>query len=243
MLSRLALLGPVCLTGPHISFMRRVSQRRRTALLALLASSRGAPVSRDWLLGILWPDRDERSARHLLADSVYVLRQTLGDEAIVASGESLHLSPDLVWADVVEFRAALADERWSDALERYRGDFLDGFFVRNAADFDQWAMAERSRLQGLATRAASALADSLQRAGRLPEAVNAAERALELSPFDETLFRYLVKALMAAENSARAMAISFRFIERLALDLGVGPSAETMRLVREVRGQGVSTRM
>jgi len=104
-------------------------------------------------------------------------------------------------------------------------------------------MAERSRLQGLATRAASALADSLQRAGRLPEAVNAAERALELSPFDETIFRYLVRALMAAENSARAMAISFRFIERLALDLGVGPSAETMRLVREVRGQGVSTRM
>ena len=198
MLSRLALLGPVCLTGPHISFMRRVSQRRRTALLALLASSRGAPVSRDRLLGILWPDRDERSARHLLADSVYVLRQTLGDEAIVASGESLQLSPDLVWTDVVEFRAALADERWSDALELYRGDFLDGFFVRNAADFDQWAMAERSRLQSLATRAASALADRLQRAGRLPEAVNAAERALELSPFDETLFRYLVRALLAA---------------------------------------------
>ena len=172
-----------------------------------------------------------------------MLRHTLGDEAIVASGESLQLSPDFVWTDVVEFRAALADERWSDALELYRGDFLDGFFVRNAADFDQWAMAERSHLQGLATRAATALADSLHRAGRLPEAVTAAERALELSPFDETLFRYLVRALMAAENSARATAIAFRFIERLAVDLGVAPSAETVRLVREVRGQGVSTRM
>ena len=156
MLSRLSLLGPVCLTGPHTSFMRRVSQRRRTALLAVLASSPGAPVSRDRLLGILWPDRDERSARHLLADSVYVLRHALGADAIIASGEALRLSPDLVWADVVEFRAALAEQRWSDALELYRGDFLDGFFVRNASDFDQWAMAERTRLRGLATRAASA---------------------------------------------------------------------------------------
>jgi DNA-binding SARP family transcriptional activator len=223
--------------------MRRVSQRRRTALLALLACSRGAPVSRDRLLGILWPDRDERSARHLLADSLYVLRQTLGDEAIVASGESLQLSPHLVWTDVVEFRAAFAEERWSDALELYRGDFLDGFFVRNAADFDQWAMGERSRLQSLATKAASALAGRLERAGRLPEAVNAAERALDLSPCDEMLFRNLVRLLIVAENSARAMVIAFGFIERLELDLGVAPSAETMRLVREIRGQGVSTQM
>jgi DNA-binding SARP family transcriptional activator len=223
--------------------MRRVSQRRRTALLALLASSRGAPVSRDRLLGILWPDRDERSARHLLADSLYVLRQTLGDEAIVASGQSLQLSSDRVWTDVVEFRAALAEERWSDALELYRGDFLDGFFVRNAADFDQWAMGERSRLQSLATKAASALAGRLERAGRLPEAVNAAERALDLSPYDEMLFRNLVRLLIVAENSARAMAIAFGFIERVELDLGVAPSAETMRLVRDIRGQEVSTRM
>jgi DNA-binding SARP family transcriptional activator len=238
MLSRLALLGPVCLTGPDESFMRRASQRRRTALLALLASSPSSPISRDRLLGILWPDRDERSARHLLADSLYVLRQTLGDEAIVASGEALRLSPDLVWTDVVEFRTALAEERWSDALKLYRGDFLDGFFVRNAADFDQWARAERARLQGCATRAASALAGVLERAGRLPEAASAAERALELSPCDETVFRDLVRLLIVTDNPARAEAAALGFIEGLALELGVSPSAETMRIVREARGLG-----
>ena len=166
MLSRLALLGPVCLTGPHISLMRRVLQRRRTALLALLASSPGAPVSRDRLLGILWPDRDERSARHSLADSLYVLRQALGDGAIIASGESLQLSPDFVWTDVFDSARRWPRSDGLDALALYRGDFLDGFFVRDAADFDQWAMAERSRLQGLATRAASALADALRALGQ-----------------------------------------------------------------------------
>jgi DNA-binding SARP family transcriptional activator len=217
--------------------MRRVSQPRRMALLALLASGRREPVSRDRLLGILWPDRDERSARHLLADSLYVLRQTLGDDAIVAAGESLQLSADLVWTDVVEFRTALAEERWSDALDLYRGDFLDGFFVRNAADFDQWAMAERSRLEGLATRAASALADLFEHAGRFPEAAAAAERTLELSPCDEALFRNLLRLLIAADNPTRADAVALGFVERLALDLGVTPSAETMRLIREARGR------
>jgi DNA-binding SARP family transcriptional activator len=232
---RLALLGPVCLSGPAGPSARRASQQRRLALLAVIASSPSGSVSRDRLIGLLWPDRDERTARHLLADSVYVLRQTLGDGAIVASSEALRLSPDLVWTDVAEFRSALANERWSEALELYRGDFLDGFYVRNAADFDQWAHAERTRLRTLATRAASVLASALEKTGRISEAVAAAERALAIAPCDEVAFRDLVRLLLVAENCVRAETVAQGFIERLALDVGIAPSAETMRLVRKAR--------
>ena len=235
--NRLSLLGPVCLTGVDGPSMRRAVQQRRLALLALIAASPGQWISRDRLLGLLWPDREEHSARHLLADSLYVLRRTLGDDAIVASGESLRLSPDLV-CDVVEFRTALAEERWSDALQLYRGDFLEGFLVRNAVDFDLWAMAERDRLRTLATGAASALSDRLRRAGRLHEAATAAERALELSPCDEPSLRDLVRLLTATGNRARAEAVVRAFVERLALELGVSPSGETMRFLRHFRTLG-----
>src|SRR5262245_42939610 len=134
MQSRLTLLGTVGLTGPDAADMRRASQQRRVALLALIACAPGASISRDRVLGLLWPERDERTARHLLADSLYVLRQTLGREAITASSDTLCLSPDLVWNDVAEFLRATAEGRWSDALELYRGDFLDGFNLRNAPE-------------------------------------------------------------------------------------------------------------
>jgi DNA-binding SARP family transcriptional activator len=240
MSSRLALLGPVRLTSAtaESQSLRRASQSRRLALLALIASSPDETISRDRLLGLLWPDRDERTARHLLAASLYVLRQTLGVEAIFAAGESLRLSPNIVWTDVVAFRKALIEERWFDALELYRGDFLDGFYVRNAVDFDQWALVERGRLRALATRAASTLARELQSAGRIREAATAAERALELSPSDETIFREFVKLLLAENNRARAEAVARGFIERLALELGISPSAETMRLLRDTRALG-----
>jgi DNA-binding SARP family transcriptional activator len=231
--NRLALLGSVRLTGPEGAPIRRASQQRRIALLAVIAASPDGCVSRDRLLGLLWPDRDERSARHLLADSLYILRQTFGDDAIVASAEALGLSRDLVWTDVVEFRRAVAEERWSDALELYRGDFLDAFYVRNAADFDRWAHAERTRFRSQATRAASALARALETTGRIAEAIAAAERALELAPCDEAVFRELVRLLIAAENRARVELVARAFIERVALEVGVAPSAETMRMVRE----------
>src|SRR5205814_3409652 len=175
------LLGPVSLSGPEGQLMRRASQQRRIALLSILASSPGGAIGRDRVVGLLWPERDERSARHLLADSLYVLRRTLGDRAINPSSEMLRISPDHLWSDVIEFRKAMNEERWVDALALYRGDFLDGFNLRNAPDFDQWALIERSRLRASATRAASALAVSLERAGRIAEAIPIVERRLELA--------------------------------------------------------------
>ena len=144
---------------------------------------------------------------------------------------------------MAEFRRALDEERWSDAVALYRGDFLDGFFVRNAVDFDQWATSERARLNALATRAASAYVIALERAGRVAEAVVAAERALELAPYDEAVFRDLIRLLILSDNRTRAEAAARGFIERLALDMGGSPSAETARLVRDAgaspNGEGI----
>ena len=238
MQNSLTLFGTVALTtgaAMDATSTRRASQQRRIALLAVLAAAPGESVSRDRLMGLLWPDRDERSARHLLADSLYILRGGLGAEAIVASAETLRLSSAHVWTDVVAFRTALAEERWADALALYRGDFLDGFFLRDAGDFDQWAMVERTRLRGLAIRAASALAADLDAAGRAREAADAAEGALELAPCDETLLRDLIRRLIAAGNVTRAELVGRSFVDRLDRELGVSPSAETMAVLRDVR--------
>lgn len=234
MRSRLALFGAARLSGPRATDMRRAVQQRRLALLAIIASSPDATVSRDRLLGILWPDRDERAARHLLADSIYVLRKTLGDEAVVATGNDLRLSGDLVISDVTEFHRLCNDRRWSEALDLYRGDFLDGFYLRDAVDFDHWLLAERARLQNVAARAAHAWAEALEKEGRIADAAGAAERALELQPSDEAAFRNLLRLLTATHNRTRAAAVAREFTDRLAEEVGVSPSAETMRLVNAI---------
>jgi DNA-binding SARP family transcriptional activator len=206
------------------------------ALLALLAGSSHESLSRDRVVGLLWPDSDDRAARHLLADSVYVLRRALGADAIVTSDDGLRLSSDHVRVDIAEFRRGLAAERWAEALRLYRGEFLDGFYVRNASEFERWASSERARLHADAIRAASAHTHALEQAGRMGEAVAVAERALELAPCDEAVFRQLLTLLLATDNRARAEAASRGFVERLAVELGIAPSPQTMRMIGEARG-------
>ena len=60
----LRLLGGAMIEGPEGPLGGRASQRRRLALLSLLARGRDRPVSRDKLLGLLWPETDSDRARH-----------------------------------------------------------------------------------------------------------------------------------------------------------------------------------
>ena len=79
----LRLFGGVSLSSSDGVVPVRAMQRRRLALMAVLAGTIGRPVSRDTLVGLLWPEADEERAKHLLADSIYVIRASLGDDVIV----------------------------------------------------------------------------------------------------------------------------------------------------------------
>src|SRR5437867_4245144 len=99
----LRLLGGLSLTSSGGPVSGRASQRRRLALLAVLAVARGKPVSRDKLVALLWPDADAEHARHLLADSIYVLRDALGNDVLLGVGDDVSLNPERVGSDLAEF--------------------------------------------------------------------------------------------------------------------------------------------
>ncbi len=142
----LRLFGVVSLTSSGQPVVGPAAQRRRLALLAILASASDDGVSREKLIWYLWPDVDSKQGRHFLADSVYALRKALGQESIVAIGDNLRLSCEIVESDVAEFRRALARGDNEAAVALYTGPFLDGFFVSDASEFEPWAEAERAML-------------------------------------------------------------------------------------------------
>ncbi len=64
-----------------------VRRPRRCALLAWLAANAGSGLQRrDTVLALFWPELDEPHARAALSQSLYVLREALGEDAIVTRG-------------------------------------------------------------------------------------------------------------------------------------------------------------
>jgi len=237
---RLCLFGGASLDGPEGPVTGRAVQRRQIALLALLASAPDGTLRRDKLVAWLWPETGEKRARSLLSDTLYVLRQTLGEEAIETSGETVRLDLDVVESDVAEFRAALDVGDLETAVDLHTASFLDGVDLAGSAELERWIADERARFERRAARAAQERAEALRAGGELERAERYARRALAIEPGDEAAVRVLLRILDQRGDRAGAIRAYESFEERLASDLDVEPAPETVELVTGIRSRDVS---
>lgn len=226
---RLQLLGPVT-THPPITGPRRI------AVLAYLAIARPHGLhSRDTLIGLLWPDADQPSARHALRNALHSIRQTLGPLVISSGDAMVGIDPRLVDCDALELEADLAARRLDAALARYQGELLQGFFVSDAPEFERWLDAERRRVADAVRDAAWDRAESLRASEDAAVSIAAARRAAALAPEDEPSARRLMRFLGDAGDRAGALRAYEEFAAHLRREFDAEPSAETLALAKSLR--------
>jgi DNA-binding SARP family transcriptional activator/Tfp pilus assembly protein PilF len=201
----LRCLGGFIVESERGPLVGRAAQKKRLALLALLATAPMGRLSRDKLTGLLWPASDGEHARHQLASSVYELRKAFGEAAILSVGDDLQLNPDTVVSDVARFEAACRQRTWDHAAVLYRGPFLDGFFLDGTSTFERWLDGERERLSALYAGALQALAHEAEQAGDRESAVLWWHRLVEHAPYNTHFTLRLMQALDAAGDRAGAL--------------------------------------
>ncbi|MGD8869814.1 MAG: BTAD domain-containing putative transcriptional regulator, partial [Gemmatimonadales bacterium] len=234
----LRLLGQLDLRGSEgEAILSILAQPKRAALLAYLAVARPNGFHRrDKLLGLFWPESDQERGRGSLRKALYLLRQSLGEEVIVGRGdEEIGLTEGSVWCDAVAFEDALEGGNPEEALELYRGDLLEGFFLSEVPEFERWLESERERLRRLASDAAWAMADRAERAGSAVEACRHALRAAGFAPDDEGTLRRLLELLDRVGDRAAAVKEYEAFARRLRDEYEAEPSPETQALIASIR--------
>ena len=193
---------------------------------------------RDTLLGLFWAEVDQERARRALRQSLYHLRQALGDDVIVGRGdEEIGLAPNLLWSDVAAFDAALDGGELEEALDLYQGDLLQGFYVSDAPEFEQWLDQRRTQLREAAATAAWTLAERGLDQKNPAGAAFWGRRAFALAPLDERLLRRLIRLLDRVGDRAGAVREYESFARRLDEALELEPSPETRDLIAQVRAR------
>jgi DNA-binding SARP family transcriptional activator len=154
---RLGLLGALQVTRADGSPARLESDKAR-ALLAFLAVEADHPHRREALIGLLWPEAPEPAARHNLRQALFNLRQAIGDPAaqppyLLISRDDIQFNPASDFElDVARFSTHLAARaghahpraetcavcatHLRQAVDLYRGRFLQEFFLADSADFE-----------------------------------------------------------------------------------------------------------
>jgi TolB-like protein/DNA-binding SARP family transcriptional activator/Flp pilus assembly protein TadD len=212
----LRLLGGPSLYRDGSALSGAATQRHRLALLAVLATSRSRPQSRDRLVGWLWPERDVEHARNLLNQSVHALRRAIGEAGIISVQDELHLDPAALECDVVAFEDAVAAGAFERAVELYTGPFLDGFHLPGASEFEHWADGERDRLRRAYVSSLESLAEAAEERGEWSRAVEWWRGMVSEEPYNG---RATVRLMTALERSGdRAGALQQARLHALLLE-------------------------
>lgn len=229
-------LGPVDLTldgnGPTPP---ELLWRKNIALLVYLACSPKRSRTREHLVGLLWGDKPESAARHSLNEALRVIRRYGGEESVESEGDMLRLVGDAVQFDIERFDAAVEQSDWRNAAGWVAGEFMEGFSVPGASDFEDWLSAERFAWRTRSTDALVQLSAQLLDEGRVMESTEAALRALALDSTGDIAARAAIRSLAVAGDRGGAISLFESFVNRLDEELGIEPDEETKALASRVR--------
>ena len=220
----LSLGAPLLLTeaGDQIRFRTR----KHFALLIRLAVEAGRKFTRDYLMDLLWPDVPAVRARHSLAQALTVLRAKVGREHLTIQRASIALAPGAVQADV---------GRLDGSEPAIRGQFLDGFEVPGAVQFEQWKDEWRAKLMPRIRDCLVKQMDAGRRIGDFAAVEKHARLLFDLDPLSEDAVRGVMEARAWVGDRSNALKAYARFEARLAEELGAKPSADLARVANLLR--------
>jgi DNA-binding SARP family transcriptional activator/tetratricopeptide (TPR) repeat protein len=212
-----------------------LSQKRKLALLAILASSGKRGVSRERTASLLWPESSTENARHSLAQLLYSLRRSLPTGAITAVGGSLSLDSNLVSSDVADFDRAIRAGDREAATHVYRGPFLRGFHLPDADEFEDWRSAEaENRARQVVSALHTLIREAKARSDR-GKVVELLRRLSSLEPLDSKVATSLMRALDDAGNRPGALQVAAIHESLVRTQLGAPPDRAVTSLVEELR--------
>lgn len=211
------------------------------ALLYYLAVTAKAQ-SRATLAGLLWSNMPEEDARTSLRQVLTNLRRVVGPYLTITRQMVAFNCDSAYWLDVEAFQVGMdgaADEaeteQLQEAVKLYQGDFLAGFYVRDAPLFEEWVLAQRATLREAALQALHKLVAQYARRRDYENGIAAARRLLDLEPWHEEVHRQLMLLLAHSDQRSAALAQYKTCRQVLADELSIEPAAETVALFNRIR--------
>jgi DNA-binding SARP family transcriptional activator len=215
-------------------------KKSRELLAYLVAHEKGEAKER--IAEALWPGEEIQRGQRLFELAASFLRTQVRQgnalRYVEKVGDSFRLEPAAWQIDAWEF-TRLAEEGLRNegatapevtlraAIALYHGEFCDDTYY-------EWAEPVRERYRSLFIRVCARLTDILMDSGRQEEALDILEKATEVDPLCEDLWRRAMLAEIALGRSAAALDRYGRLKSLLAKELEVEPDPATQRIARDI---------
>ncbi|HSJ38218.1 MAG TPA: BTAD domain-containing putative transcriptional regulator, partial [Planococcus sp. (in: firmicutes)] len=245
---RLSWLGTPIIEGG--AGVLHLETRKATALVAFLSDT-FEPHSRESLAALFWSEFNQTRAYANLRRCLYSIHKVLGPGILVSDWENLRIDPNaVIWQDVSEFRLLLTTVRAHQHTEiaicpecinylekviaLYRGDFLEGFNLRDCPEFDDWQYMMREGFRLDLASSLEKLAHIYSAHGEWEKAILRTRQWVSLDRLNEAAQRMLMQVYALAGQRSAAIHQFEDCTRWLKDELGQSPNEETITLYQKI---------
>ena len=232
---RFQTLGTLEVTLDGVEAPSQLLWKKNIALLLYLARSPKRRCTREQLIGLLWPDKDDAAARQSVREAIRVLRQYVGEDRLKTAGDVVQLLDGAVELDTDQFEKLAQQHDWAHTTPLINGEFVNGFKVPDAAGFEDWLTVERSLWHGRTMDALLRHAEERLDAGDEVGADEPLHRAREMDRLSQRALRAHMRRFAGAGDRAGALPLFEQFLKDARRDGDVTVEPETKAMVERVR--------
>ncbi len=187
--------------------------------------------NRNHLACLLWGDKCDETARKNLRNAVYTIKKTTGMDIFSSSNNSVlaFSSSIAVETDVGAFLCSGED------TERYAGEFLKGFAVKDSEGFESWMLDTRENLRAIYRERLNSLLLGAKRNGDYERVEYYSRLLIREDEYNEEAYRHLMESFLCRGGFRRAIEAYDEIASRLYKELSIGPEPETVRIYREAQ--------
>ena len=187
-------------------------------------------------------DRNFKVALHALSKALEPNKKSRTPSSfIIREGQSYRLNFENIWLDIELFDKLIKhgnqylDNNESSAIDSFQQaiELYQGIFLPNRV-YEDWASAERERLQLLAIDAYINLSKLLINSNP-SESIRLTTEVLSFDPCLEEAYRIQMKAFLAKGNRPQAIKSYNNCVQILEKEYGISPLPETQKLLSEIK--------
>lgn len=186
-------------------------------------------ITREEAINIFWADNDETSARKNLRDAIYKIKKTLCDEIFLSSSKSF-----IEFNTEINIEIDTDDITSSNILNKYKGDFLGNFMIKNCYDFENWVSEKKEEYKNTYTNSIAKKVNELVNIGDFKGIQRYSNILIENDPYNEKTYRYLMKIYALSGDYNKAIKLYYDLTDLLKRELDIDSESNTKKMFKEI---------
>ncbi len=205
------------------------------ALICLLILNEKRYLSREKIVGYLWPDSNIEAAKYNLRYNLWLIKKNIGEDAknqlfLKVDNDCCCINREYEFEcdvlNIMNFRPSQQDsvESILNFKKLFRGDLLEGCYFNKCDEFNDFIIYERINFEQRKVKILKRLVELYENENKYDNCIDIICEILEIDPYDEYMVLKLLDIYVKVGKRAAAITYFNNFSNKLACSLGIAPS-------------------